>query len=235
MPIKPAQTPIKASTQEFLEIEDIKDDLVILKDGSCCLVLETTAVNFGLLSEAEQDATIFAYAALLNSLSFPLQIIVRSKRMDISSYLALLDKQIGKQPTNTLLREGMRKYRQFIERTIKEKNVLDKQFYLVIPFSSLELGIKATTKKFFQKNKGLPTPLDSLLKHAQINLFPKRDHLIRQLARLGLKTEQLPTQKLIELFYEIYNPLPEGGKLSPSGEKEYTSVFVQPAIEGGKK
>ena len=77
--------PIRASTQEFLEIEDIKDDLVILKDGSCCLIIKTSAVNFGLLSQEEQDAIIFAYAAFLNSLSFPLQILIFSRKICILS------------------------------------------------------------------------------------------------------------------------------------------------------
>lgn len=74
----PAQTPIKASTQDHLNIEDIKDDIIMLKDGSCCIILQTNAVNFNLLSEAEQEAIIFAYAGLLNSLSFPVQIFIRS-------------------------------------------------------------------------------------------------------------------------------------------------------------
>ena len=79
----PAKIAIRASTQQHLDIEDIQDDLIILKDGSCCLVIAATAINFGLLSEREQDATIYAYAGLLNSLTFSIQIVIRSQRKDI--------------------------------------------------------------------------------------------------------------------------------------------------------
>src|SRR3989344_5891433 len=85
--IQPTSAPIRATTQEFLEVEDIADDLVIMTSGSAAIVIETTAVNFGLLSEDEQDALIYAYASFLNSLSFPLQVVILSKRMDISSYI----------------------------------------------------------------------------------------------------------------------------------------------------
>ena len=147
-----AKQPIRGSTQQFVEIEDIKDDIVLLRDGSAALVIETTAVNFGLLSESEQDATVFAYAALLNSLSFPIQIVIRSKRMDISSYVASLDEQIRSQ-SNEALRREMELYKQFVEATIKENNVLDKKFYIVIPFSRLELGIGGALPT---GKKGLP-------------------------------------------------------------------------------
>ena len=85
------KTPVRATSQEHLDIEDIRDDLVIMKDGGAVLVITTTAINFGLLSEREQDATIYAYAALLNSLTFPIQILIRSQKKDITGYLRLLD------------------------------------------------------------------------------------------------------------------------------------------------
>ena len=100
--------PIRATSQEHLDIEDIRDDLVILKDGSAVLVISTTAINFGLLSEREQDATIYAYAALLNSLTFSIQIIIRSQKKDISGYLRLLDQAEA--------RETKKKVRQQIRR-----------------------------------------------------------------------------------------------------------------------
>ena len=196
--------PIKASTQEFLEIEDIKDDLVILKDGSCCLIIKTSAVNFGLLSGEEQEAIIFAYAAFLNSLSFPIQILITSRRMDISSYLDKLSKLEENQPSGKI-RSQIRKYYQFILGVVKENKVLEKNFYLVIPFSSLELGVKSAISLFPTK-KGLPFPKEYIISRAKTALYPKRDHILRQLGRMGLKGEQLSTQKLIELFYEIFNP-----------------------------
>jgi len=90
-------TPIRSTTQLFVEIADITDDIVIMLDGSCAIILETGAVNFGLLSKEEQDAIIFAFASFLNSLSFPIQIVIMSKRMDVSEYLNYINQEQQKQ------------------------------------------------------------------------------------------------------------------------------------------
>lgn len=219
------QTPVKATTQEHLNIEDIQDDLVILKDGSVCLILQTSAVNFGLLSEPEQDATIYAYAGLLNSLTFPIQILIKNQRKDVTSYLKLL-KNEGEKQKNPLLKEKITKYRMFIENTVRENNVLDKRFYIVIPFYSLEIGIK--TSGFFKK--GLPYPKSYILEKAKVSLNPKRDHLIRQFNRIGLKIEQLKNRSLIEMFFKIYNPESVGVQ-QISNSAEYEIPLVEAAIE----
>ncbi len=223
----PAQTPIKATTQEHLDIEDIRNDLVILKDGSCCLILTTNAINFGLLSEPEQDAIIYAYAAFLNSLSFPIQIMIRSVRKDISSYLEQLRKAEAIQ-TKELLKEQIKKYRIFVEKIVKENQVLDKKFYVIIPFSSIELGVTAGIKQSFKKPQKLPFPIDYILEKAKINLYPKKDHLISQFSRLGLKARQLTNQELLALFYNIYNPENFGQKLDDV--RGYSAPIVAPAI-----
>lgn len=229
----PAQKiPIVATTQEHLPIEDIQKDLVILKDGSCCLVLESTAINFGLLSEREQDAIIYAYAALLNSLSFPLQILIVSQKKDISSYLALLEKQI-RLTKNKERQEQIREYKNFVEQTVKKRRVLDKKFYLAIPFSSLELGAPQVVTNIFKKNQSLPYDKDLIIKKAQTNLFSKRDHLVRQLARLGLRARQLKIEELISLFYQLYNPEVEGQKLA--AKKDYETPIVEPAVTESRR
>ncbi len=194
--------PIRSTTQQFLEIEDINNNVVLLQDGSCAVIIETTAVNFGLLSEKEQEALIFAYSGLLNSLTFPVQLYLRSKHKDISGYLKKLAEAEAKQ-TNPILAKRIADYRKFVETTVKEKNVLDKKFYIIIPFSSIELGV--TNMSAFVKKKGLPYPKEYIFQRALTVLTPKRDHLLRQLSRLGLKGTQLTTQKLIEMFYDIYN------------------------------
>ena len=196
-------TPIRASTQFFLQIEDIKDDLVVLKDGSVACVLETTAVNFGLLSKDEQEAVVYAFAAFLNSLSFPIQINIVSKKVDISEYLELIKKQEATQKS-VKLREKISSYYRFIISLIKENRVLEKRFFIVVPFSYLELGL-VKTGSFLSRPKKLPFSKEYILQRAKTALFPKRDHLIRQLSRLGLKAFHLNTQRLVELFYEIYN------------------------------
>lgn len=229
----PLNIPIRASTQDHLEIEDIRDNIVMLKDGSCCLILTTTAINFGLLSEREQDATIYSYAGLLNSLTFPIQIAIRSKRKDVSSYLDLLDKEILKQ-TNTLLKDQMRKYRKFIEETVKKNNVLDKTFYIVIPFSTLELGAAKAVGSMIRQQRGLPYSKEYIFEKAKMNLLPKRDHIVRQFGRLNLKIREVGTQEAIQLFFDLYNPESGGAQRLASAE-EYTTPIVQAAIEGVKE
>lgn len=217
-----------ASSQSHLDIEDIRDNLVILKDGSCCLILQTTAVNFSLLSEGEQDATIYSYAALLNSLTYSVQVVIKSQKKDINSYLALLNaqKQTVKHP---LLKSQLEKYYLFIQKIVQENEVLDKRFYLVIPFSSLELGISSALSSTFKKRSaGLPFPLDHILQKAKTSLFPKRDHLISQLSRLGLKARQLTTPELIKLFYQAYNP--DAGSVDFPANAGYNTPLVTAAI-----
>lgn len=225
-----SKIPVRGSTQEALPIEEIKENLVLLTDGSACMILQATALNFGLLSEQEQDATIYAYAALLNSLTFSIQILIRSRRKDVTGYLDLLASAQSLQ-TNPLLCEQIKKYRRFVEEIVKKNNVLDKKFYLVIPFSALELGAKkALGAALTPRKKALPFPKKYLFERAKINLSPKRDHLARQFSRLGLTVRQLTTQELISLFYEIYNPAVSESQ-KPAAGAEYTSALVQPALK----
>lgn len=215
---------IRASTQEHLDIEDIKDGIIVLKDGGACLVLATTAINFGLLSEEEQEATIYTYAALLNSLTFSVQIVIRSSLKDISSYLKLLEEAEFKEGRK-LIKEQINKYRKFIQETVQKNNVLDKKFFLIIPMSSLEMGATKTLTASFSRKKGLPFNKEYILERAKVNLSPKRDHLLRQLARLGLKTHQLDTQELIKLFFDIYNPELTGQQVAEA--EQYQTPMVQ--------
>lgn len=178
------------TTQAHIPIKEISDNIVLLKDGSGALILQVSAVNFGLLSEREQFGLIESFAQMLNSLSFSIQIVIYSKRLNISSYLVLLDKARQKQ-TNALLSKMMTEYRQFIQNLIKENEVLDKKFYVVIPLFKLELGLSSSKERLSQKIKTI--------------LLPRRDQVIRQLSRAGLKAQQLTGEKLLELFFDIYN------------------------------
>ena len=196
---------IKASTQEHLDIYSIKDHLVFLKDGGVALVLKTTAINFNLLSEEEQDATIYAYAGLLNSLSFSIQILIRSQRKNISDYLDLIDSRIQATPSQKI-KEQLLKYRQFVKSLVKENRVLEKKFYIIVPFSTVELGLTSSSFNPLAKSPQKPPfDLDYIGEKASMALYPRRDHIIRQFARLGLRASQLTTPELVNLFYSIYN------------------------------
>lgn len=205
---------IVATTQDHLDIETIQNDMVVLKNGLCSVVVSVSAINFGLLSEEEQDATIYAYAGLLNSLSFPLQIVVKSEKKDISSYLELLATQ-EKKLKDPVLKERMASYRQFIETTISEQNVLDKKFYLVISYQLVTLS-------------GRVDITEDLLQKAKADLEPKRDHLIKQLARIGLTAQQLNSQNLISLFHNYYNATVKGQKFNTASD--YEQALVAPNV-----
>lgn len=195
-----------STTQDHLAISDIKNDILLLKNGGGALVLSVSAVNFGLLSDREQVAIISAFAQMLNSLSFSIQIVIMSEKLNISSYLALLN-NAQKAQTNPLLAEMINNYKAFIQKTIKENEVLDKKFYIVIPLFALELGLTASKEHLEQKIKTV--------------LMPRRDQIIRQLGRVGLNATQLTKKGLIKLFYDIYN----GAGL----EEKPTSIPINPA------
>lgn len=215
----------KASTQQHLDIEDITDDVVILKTGWVALVMQTTAINFDLLAEVEQDATIYAYGAFLNSLSFPLQVLIRSKKADITSYFQHLEEAERTQPNPDLKRQ-IQKYEEFIQLTVQQKTILDKRFYLIITYSPVAVGVKGINT---QKEGGFKSKAH-IIEIAKSALAPKRDHIIKQTARLGISTRQLVTQELVELFYDIYNPAPSGTQRVLLDTASYTTPLVEPAI-----
>ncbi len=211
MPSDPLKIAIKGTTQEHLPIEDVIDGIVVLKDGSCSMVLQLSSVNFDLLSEREQSALVFAYGGILNSLNFTVQIIIHSNKKDISQYLKNLSVAQEKQE-NPLLKERIISYRKFIEETVKRNDVLSKSFFVAIPFSILELGIGSAKSQLLgslpmsgKTNKELPFPKEYIIEKAKASLEPKKDHLVRLFSRLGLDIKPLGTKELIELFYRIYN------------------------------
>ncbi len=204
--------PIKSTTQLFTEIEAIEQNIILYADGSCSLIIAASAVNFGLLSEKEQDAIISAYAGLLNSLSFPIELLIRTQHKDVTAYLRLLEEQERKQ-TNPKLSKSIHDYRLFVAATVKEKDVLDKKFYIILPFSSLELGASANVF-LGNKKRGLPYPKPYIFEKALAALNPKRDHITRLLNRLGLHAHQLTNEQIVRLLFITYN----AGVPSPDDE-----------------
>lgn len=197
--------PIMTTTQDHLPISDITNDVVLYKDGGAALIMESTSLNFGLLSEKEQAAVIAAYAAMINSLSFSVQIVVRTQRKDISSYISYLDTEAAK-ITHPLLAKLMAEYKNFILESVKKKNVLGKRFFVILYLSPLEFGVAKSFGSLTRRAGPLPFPKSYVVKKVKITLYPRRDHLIRQASRLGIKFKQLTTPELIDLFYAVYNP-----------------------------
>lgn len=158
---------------------------------------------------------IYAYAGLLNSLSFPVEILILSKKMDISSYLDYLDVSIGKQGQE-LIKNRLISYKEFIKNIIKKNTVLEKRFFFVVPFSPLELGLSGANLASLQK--------EYVVARAKTSLYPKRDHLLRLLSKIGLGGSVLQKQEMVELFYNLYNPSATGRKLAPV--ESYTDVVM---------
>lgn len=206
--------PITSTSQDHLPIADITNDVAIYKDGGAALVMESTSLNFGLLSEKEQQAVIAAYAAMINSLTFSIQVVVRTQRKDISNYISYLDTQATKL-THPLLIKLMQEYRGFITESVKKKNVLGKHFYVVLYLSPLELGVAKSFQSVTKGNRALPFPKSYVIKKAKVTLYPRRDHLMRQAGRLGIKFRQLTTTELVDLFYSVYNPEKPAVKKEP--------------------
>lgn len=215
MAINKPTSPVKASTQVFVEIEDIKDDIILLKDYSAVAVIEVGAVNYWLLSVEEQTSMIYSYGSLLNSLSFPVQILILSKMMNIASYLDFLNGKIASQRDENATAR-LKSYHDFIQNIVKKNTVLEKRFFFAIPFNPLELGASGVNPKAMGK--------EYIISRAKTSLYPKRDHLLRLLLKVGLKPTILEKQALTELFYDVYNPIGTGSQIAPVDS--YTDVVV---------
>jgi hypothetical protein len=228
-------TNITASTQEHLDILEVKNDLVILKSGTVCSVLQTTAVNFDLLSEIEQDATIAAFSMLLNSITFPIQIVLRSKKLDISKYIEKIHR-VEQRLDDPLLKMQAESYRKFVQDTIKNNEVLDKKFYVVIPSGTTsEKEPGSGPFDFFVKlagthKKRINVNVNAVLKDAEVKLYPKVDHVIKEFNRIGVRARQLTTQELVELYFDIYNPSTVHGQRIRTNIEDYKTAVVNPAI-----
>lgn len=190
---------IHSSTQDFTEIVDISDDIVFLKGGNACMIMEVSSVNFFLLSQDEQNARIYGYMSLLNSLSSSVQILIVSRRVDLGSYIKLIEEKISN-IQNQKIREQLTLYGDFIKNLIKGEGLLDKKNYIVIPFSQLELGVATTVKTQRPDKKNL-----QLSERVKSGLLSKRNNIATQVERMGLIARPLSTNELIKLYYELFN------------------------------
>ncbi|MBI5467467.1 MAG: TraC family protein [Candidatus Kerfeldbacteria bacterium] len=210
-PTTPKATPRKTkaapSTQQYLDILEIRDDTVILRNGSIVAVLLVASINFSLKSDEEQDAVIEAYTSFLNTIDFPLQIVIQSRRLDIDDYLETL-KDVEKKQQNELLQIQIRDYRQFVADLVQMSDIMTKRFYVVVPFTPKV----DRPGKFFSRLLDVFTPTSTIhLKQKQfeqfrVELYKRVDHVINALGSAGLKSLPLRTQELIELYYNTYNP-----------------------------
>lgn len=209
------KVPVRSSTQDHLDIEDIIDNLVVLKNGNVSLVLKTTAINFQLLSEREQDAKISNFAALLNSLTFPLQIVIHTEKVDIRGYLDELEKK-SREQTNTNIGTQIKIYIEFIKSLVVRNNVLQKSFFVVIPYINpyAALSKESIIDRIKNALNGTRPPLSNIngiIEKAKIDLYPKKEAVAKQLEKTGIKSQQLTNIQLKLLYRKFYNegePIP---------------------------
>lgn len=223
------------STQDFLDIYEIKNDCIVLKTGKVAAVLQLNSINFDLLSAREQDAIISTYSEIINSLNFPLQIVIRSRAMNIEKYVLKL-KNIEDKVLDPLLKKQATAYREFVQKTIRVNKVLDKSFYLVIPSGVdhyEEVG--KSPFEFFSKLMGQQNQRavdinpDQLIAQSRGDLIPKIDTLIRLFEKIRINAKRMTTVELVKLYYEIYKE--SSVKSSFSGNVEnYTSPIVEPNV-----
>lgn len=204
----PAKKKLSApSTQKNLYIAEIKQDVVVLKDGTLRGVLEVSSINFALKSEDEQQAIIQGYVGFLNTLDFELQIVIQSRKLDIRNYLTSLE-AMAKQQTNELLRMQTLEYRQYIEELVTLSEIMEKRFLVVVPYSPFS----KKRKNWFSRAQEVLLPA-RIIKLADAKFAKYLKELDRRvsiaaggLTSIGLQVTQLDTQHLIELYYQLYNP-----------------------------
>ena len=195
-----------ASTQDNIPIAGIKDGVAIMKDGQYRLILSVSAINFNLKSEQEQNSIIFQFQGFLNALHFPIEIVIQSKKLDLSPYLNKIKSQIAKQ-TNELLKVQTEDYVDFVSQLINLANIMKKSFYVVVGYQPM-----VAKQGFLDKLIGrtpeqvkLVISEDDFLHHSK-ELRQRAQTVASGLGGIGLHCAQLSTEEIIELFYEIYNP-----------------------------
>jgi len=202
-----ARNKIRVSTQQYLDIAEIKEDTVIMRDGTLRAVLLISSINFALKSEDEQNAIISAYVSFLNNIDFPLQIVIQSRELNIDSYIETL-KQKAKEQTNELLKIQTNEYMQYISELISMSKIMNKRFYIVIPYNPMSDKQKSFFSRFFDifKPGVLIRMKADKFKRRRTELTRRVDNIMSGLGSIGLNAVQLDTQSLIELYYNSYNP-----------------------------
>lgn len=194
------------TTQEFVPIQEIRDGIVILKDGSMRAIILASSLNFALKSADEQNAIISQFQNFLNSLDFSIQIFVQSKRLDIRPYIALLEERYKEQVTE-LMKIQTREYIEFIKTFVDNSNIMTKGFFIVIPYMPPAITVSKNPLSSLMK-KG---PNDKILENQKFEEYrsqlEQRVGVVEQgLVRCGIRVAELGTEEVVELYYKIFNP-----------------------------
>ncbi len=208
--------PKDSSTQRYLPFSEIRDNLILMKDGSSRMVLRVHALNFNLKSTEEQDSILMSYQRFLNSLNFPIQIIIRSLKVDIEAYINRL-KNLALKQTNNLLQEQTYRYIDFLTNLIDLAQIMKKEFYIIVPYdfenneSVRKTDLFGVFKSFWSALSQEESIADirsnrmRLVKLRKEN-FERLSTVKMSLESIGLKAEEVKKEELIRLVYNYYNP-----------------------------
>jgi len=198
------QTMNTPAVQQKIEIDDIQDGVIILKDGSLRAILMTSSVNFSLKSTEEQDALIYKYQGFLNSLDFPLQIVTISRTLDISDYLEIME-QKKKEQTNELLRIQITEYQDFVKSLVQVGNIINQSFYVVITLLKIENKQSGFLEKLGLGNNTTNQQKIKSLDELKTQLWQRVEYISSGLLGAGINSAPLKTEEIIQLFYHLYN------------------------------
>lgn len=196
-----------APTQSFLKLSEIRDDAIIMQDGTLRAIVVVSSTNFDLKNQEEQNALIFAYQRFLNSLEFHVQILMQSRKMDIAEYTEKL-KGLMERQTNELLRMQTGEYIEFINRLVESANVMNKNFYVIIPYEQIIPTNSAGGffKRLFNRNSTSEISVrEQTFSDASKQLNERVASVSSNLSSSGLRVVRLGTEQLIELVYNSYN------------------------------
>lgn len=198
------------SAQEFVPIQEIREGVVILKDGSLRMILMASSLNFALKSADEQEAIIFQYQNFLNSLDFTVQFFIQSRKLNINPYLDTL-REVEKNQLNELLKIQTREYIEFIKNFVEASNIVTKAFYAVVPYQPPVFAsakeATGTILEIFRRKRETQTGLsDEKFEEYKTQLFQRVDTVAQGLTRSGVRVAPLNTEELIELYYSLFNP-----------------------------
>ncbi|MBI2098257.1 MAG: hypothetical protein HYT49_01155 [Candidatus Wildermuthbacteria bacterium] len=196
-----------SSTQDFLEFEEIREGTIVLQNRSIRGLLLVSSANFALKSEEEQDAIIFQFQSFLNSLDFSLQVVIQSRKLNITGYIDRL-KELEQGQTNELLKIQTAEYRKFVESLIEGGSILAKNFFVVVPFALLEAlpGGELSPKLFKTKPKVIGKLTDEEFDRMKTQLWQRMEFVALGLRRMGLHVAPLSSEELVELLWTWYHP-----------------------------
>ena len=194
------------TTQEFVPIQEIRDGIVVLKDGSMRALVLASSLNFALKSMDEQNAIILQFQNFLNSLDFSIQIFIQSKRLDIRPYIALLEERY-KEQVSELMKIQTREYVEFIKTFVENSSIMTKSFFIVVPYSPPTLtASKNPVSNFLKKNNENKLLANQQFEEYRSQLEQRVSVVEQGLVRCGIRVAELGTEEVVELYYKIFNP-----------------------------